>query len=254
MPRSEHSRRRCNSSIWRYLIVGLGVAQLLIGSACVCAQDAGDDEEVEFQAGSEKPGSANVASYTLRKSTISPNGNYGIVFPAQTNEDDARDYVVAVGESRILGEIDFELDDAYFPGKNYGGLDVYWTPDSSVVVVISAGKWTPRELVVIELKDGHIARQTPLFAELEKAIAAAAPKESRLPNPMVEMDLTDVSWKTGENRLLHLECDVLTNPKGLSDEESWCGNVVANWDLGKHAFTAVKVTQTSFRKAGEEDP
>jgi hypothetical protein len=192
-------------------------------------------------------------SYTLRKSAVSPNGKYGIIFPDRTRMDDPANFLVAVKESRILGEIDFQPDDIYFAGKNHGGLTVRWAPNSSAVLVVTEGKWSPRELIVVELKDGRIGRQTPLIGALEKGIHAAAPKAAGLDRAMVELEVKDIAWKAGKSLQLQFKCEVSTNPKGFPNEDSWSGSIVALWDAAQHKFTEVKVKQTSFRKGGKDE-
>lgn len=237
----------------RWLCSGLTAAGMAVCLPTARAQEAGEDEEVPFHGPDVHPGypDAFLVSYTLRKNTVSPDGKYGVIFPDRTRMDDATDFLVVVKESRILGVIEFGSEDTYFVGKNHGGLNVYWAPNSSAVLVVSEGKWTPRELMLIELKDGRIVRQTPLFAPWEKAIHAAAPKAAELGRAMVELDLNGVSWKMEKSLLLQLKCDVSTNPKGFSDQSSWSGSVVGAWDIARHEFTQVKVKQTSFSKGGK---
>ena len=217
------------------------------------AQEAGDDEEVEFHGPDVRPGYPDAfhLSYTLRKDAVSPDGTYGVLFPDRTHMDDPANFIVAVKESRLVGMIDFEPEHIYFAGSNHGGLSVCWAPNSSTVLVVSEGKWSPRELMLIELKDGRINRQTPLLGLFEKAIVSAAPKAFRQGTSMVEMDLNDISWKT--EKLLQIKGELTTNPKAFPNENSWSGTIAASWDTALCKFTQVKVKQTSFTKAETEE-
>ena len=221
------------------------------GAAGDAAQDEKEDEAVEFHGPDVHPGYPDSfhVSYTLRKSALSPDGKYGVIFPDRNLEDSpGADFVVAVKDSSIVGLVELNSDDVYFRGKNHGGLNVYWAPDSSAALVESEGKWEPRALVLIELKDGRIARQTELSGALSKLIDSAAPKADHF-RAGVELDVNDVSWKAGKS--LQLKCEVTSNPKGNSGENSWAGTVTAVWDVALHKFLPFKVKQTSFHKAGK---
>jgi hypothetical protein len=107
---------------------------------------------VEFHGPEVHPGYPDTfcAGYTLRKSAVSPDGKYGVIFPNRLVSDEGADFIVALKPSKILGKI--ETEDPYFEGENHGGIEFHWVPDSSALLVVHAGKWMPREVIVIEFK------------------------------------------------------------------------------------------------------
>ncbi len=140
------------------------------------AQETESDKYIEFHGTGVHPGYPDAFQlyHKLTKNLVSPDGQFGIIYPSPGLIDSPpADYVVAVRESRIIGLV--ETDAPYFSGVN-GELAAHWSPDNSVVLVEIDGKWLPRNLVVIELTNGEIVRQTQLADRLLKMFSAALAK------------------------------------------------------------------------------
>jgi hypothetical protein len=242
--------------------------RLRVAIACAvtawCASDidiargADDEEEVPlpFHGPDVHPGYPDAfhVGFVLLSSALSPDKRYGIIYPRRFIGDTAGDFVVDVPGSRVLASV--AADEPYFVGKNHGSIGFHWAPDSSAVLVENGGKWAPRNLLLIELKDGIVARQTDLLDALDRLFSPAIAKaeHTRARDASVdELSITDVRWKNGRGAQVEIACEGGTNPKGFAEQSAWSGKLVAIWDVAQRKFVQQKVTQTSFRKAGREE-
>jgi hypothetical protein len=219
-------------------LLGSRVYFLTIVAVCFLAGestrgDESEDRSVEFH-GPGHPGYPNpfLLSYTLLESTLSPNKQFGVIFPKLLLEG-SPDFIVDAKQSLVLGEVN--TDEPYFEHKNRGGLDVYWSPDSSAVLVENAGRWEPDGLVLLELKDGKISRQTKLGDQLGKmfspAIAKAEHRRNDPDNGGAYYDVKAVRWKKEGGLQLRISCDGYTNPKAFDTSSTWEGKLEAVYDL-----------------------
>lgn len=231
-----------------------------VGAVGVTAAFSADNEEetpLPFHGPGVRPGNPDAfhVGYQLLPSALSPNKRYGIIYPKRFLEDNpGANFVVDVPGSRILASLDVE--DSYFVGRNHGSIDCHWAPDSSAVLVENGGKWMPRNLVLIELKDGAVVRQTELSDPLLRLFAPAIAKAERSrasETSADELTIKDVKWKNGRGAQLEIRCEGGTNPKGFEDQSAWNGKAVAVWDVARRKFVQQKVTQTSFRKAQKQE-
>jgi hypothetical protein len=232
-------------------------AVFAVGVSVALSADDEADTPIPFHGPHVRPGYPDAfhVGYVLRRSAVSPNKRYGIIYPRRfLEENPGADFVVDVPGSRVLALL--ETDQPYFVGRNHGSIDVKWAPDSSAVLVENGGKWMPRNLFLIEMKDGAVLRQTDLLEPLARVFAAAIAKAERSRASEAspdELSLTSVKWKSGRGAQLEIKCDGGTNPKGFPERSAWNGQAVAVWDVAQHKFVQQKVTQTSFRKAGKAE-
>jgi hypothetical protein len=155
-----------------------------------------------------------------------------------------RNYVVSLMPFRIIGALE---GDVYFAFRNRSNLSVTWTDDRSSALVTVDGRWGPRSVVLIEIVNGKLVRQTNL---LEKAIALLRSDcESCKSEPYNEHFLFvivtqhDVEWSfDGDNRVC-IDCTGESNPKQLSAEKSWAARLQAVWDIKQASFIQTKVSR-----------
>jgi hypothetical protein len=231
-----------------------GVFALGVGVAL-----SADDEEtpIPFHGPNVHPGYPDAfhVGYVLLPSALSPNKRYGIIYPKRFFEDNpGADFVVDVPGSRALALL--ETEESYFVGRNHGSIDVKWAPDSSAVLVENGGKWMPRNLLLIEMKDGAVMRQTDLLDPLLRVFAPTIAKAERSRASEAspdELNITSVKWKNGRGAQLEFKCEAGTNPKGFAERSHWAGKALAVWDVAQRKFVQQKVTQTAFRKAGKAE-
>jgi hypothetical protein len=239
---------------WRLVILGAVFALVL--SVAFSAEDE-EATPIPFHGPDVHAGYPDAfhVGYVLLPSALSPNKRYGIIYPKRfLEENPGADFVVDVPGSRALALLD--TDEPYFVGRNHGSIDVHWAPDSSAVLVENGGKWMPRNLLRIEMKDGAVVRQTdlldPLLRVCAPAIAKAEHTRASEASPG-ELSITEVKWKNGRGAQVEFKCEAGTNPKGFEESSAWAGKAVAVWDVAQRKFVQQKVTQTSFRKAGKAE-
>jgi hypothetical protein len=241
----------------RLLVLCAISAAFTFGFALARASDDDDETPLPFHGPDVHPGYPDAfhVGYVLRSSALSPDKRYGIIYPQRfLEENPGANFVVDVPGSRALALL--ETDAPYFSGRNHGSIEVKWAPDSSAVLVENGGKWMPRNLLLIELKDGAVARQTDLLERLARTFSPAIAKAERTrasDASVGELSITDVKWKNGRGTQLEIRCEGGTNPKSFEDQSAWAGKAVAVWDVAQRKFVQQKVTQTSFRKAGKAE-
>jgi len=232
-------------------------ATLFITPFAQKVRGANDEETVEFHGPDVHSGYPDVfhVGYELPKSMLSPDGKFGVIFPKLFRFGDSPDenFLVAVQAHEIIGII--EDGDPYFRGKNHGALSAYWAPDSSAILAINEGKWSPESMVLVELRDGRIVRQTELVRQVWKMFAPDIAKAEKKPVKDVgigAMGEIHVSWERGKAPKLHLSCEGETNPKDFPGQSRWQGRLEAVWNLQQKKWTSQHVTRISFRQATKE--
>jgi hypothetical protein len=188
----------------------------LLGSMNQAVRGDQDEEAtIEFHGPAVRPGYPDpfAIAYILRKNTLSPDRRYGVIFPKlllALEGPDAPDFVVDRQNSTILGAVEVnESVKPYYEHSPYGGLTVWWSPDSAAALIGIDAKWKPGALVVIEIKDGAIERQTDLSGQVEKLFSPAKAKHSRSHETEVsEYRVSAVKWKlTEKSRQLQIKCE-----------------------------------------------
>jgi len=216
--------------------------------------DEDDDATLEFHGPAQRPGYPDPFSiaYILRKNTLSPDTRYGVIFPKLLLAGAGPDFVVDRQNSAVLGAVEVnESTTPYYEHQNYGGLDVWWSADSAAALIEIDKKWMPGSLVVIEIKNGTIERQTDLSDQVEKLFSPAKAKHTRSSETEVsDYEVSGVKWKlTEKSKQLQIRCEGETNSRGIS-QYTWKGTFAAVWDLDKRRFIETEVTQTSFTRDG----
>jgi hypothetical protein len=240
-------------------VIGCGSSIQAADEEPAAAESPSEESEptlIEFRGPNPRPGYPDVfkLGYLLFDNTVSPNKQYGVIYPKWWL-DESPDFIVDAKNSRILASL--ETEEPYFEHKGHGGLSVNWSPDSSAVLIENAGKWFPHNLVLVELKNGKVLRQTQLLEQLEKMFQPAIAKHERPQARMVgglgEFEFTDLEWKPGKSLQLEIKCEGQTNPKGFSEESSWSGELTAVWDVKQRKFIQHKIGHTSYQPAGEKE-
>ena len=133
--------------------------------------------------------------YVLLYRTLSPNKQFGVIFPNRELEGQP-DFVVDAKQGRVLGEV--RSDDPFFEHKNRADFQVYWASDNKALLVENDARWGPEGSVVIELRNGGISRQTDICNSLSgmfsPAIARAEHNGSDRPESPA-LELKSVAWR-----------------------------------------------------------
>lgn len=187
--------------------------------------------------------------YKVHPASISPDGKYGVIYcsnPEIVRYEESRmvNYVVGLIPFQIIGLLE---GDIHFAHRNHSNLSVTWTDDSLTALVTVDGKWGPRSVVLIEISDGKLVRQTNL---LEKARALLKPDcESCNSEPYNEWFLFLIctqrndEWSFDGTSRVRIDCTGESNPKQLPHQKSWVAHLEAIWDVKQANFIQTKVNR-----------
>jgi hypothetical protein len=200
------------------------------------------DESMEFHGPGVHPGYPDAfhVGYQLKKSNVSPNGKYGLMFP-KIEFHGIGYFIVGLQPDRILGQLATKWQ--------HGRFSVHWAPDSSAVLFVNNTKWSPRDILVIELKDGHVSRQADALPAIRQVLAAAigkaehcSPEEASKPAG----DIEKVDWILQPRLQVRLRYKGYTNLKDVEGQSQWKGTLEAVWDVEQVRFISQKITGESF--------
>src|SRR5438132_14105355 len=138
----------------------LGGVLSIFAALCCNAQDSDEDEVIK---GPQFP-----ANFIVAKSSVSPDGRYGVLAPADWDHyDDSgkpQNKVVEMQSGRVLATIQAETGLIHM---NHGGiLPAQWSADNSYLVWTVDGKWTPRVLVLLKIDNGQVKWQRNLLKQM----------------------------------------------------------------------------------------
>jgi hypothetical protein len=181
--------------------------------------------------------------YLVASETLSPDGNFVIIYPKE-DTDNAKNYLVALHPFAVLGALDTKWP--YFKNENHGGLSAKWSDDGAVALVTLDGKWGPRDIFVLELRDNKLARATNLLRKMHDLLLPSFRKAKASPYN----DVFDFIFDTEEApacilqdaKQVLIDAHATTNPKG-GEGRVWTAHLVATWDIAQARFTSQKVTR-----------
>jgi hypothetical protein len=172
------------------------------------------------------------AGFTIPEKTLSPDKHFGVLVPDEQRCDAGeKNKLVEVSTGRVLAVIAGE------PGMkrmNHGGVDpTRWSADSSLLLWRVDGKWFPRALVLIQLKDSEVRWQLDLLKTAQQEILArarkAAPKKyaaakkqnagngSAYPDGFTDDVTTDGEDTASVELPVRVHVTLTSNPKEIED-------------------------------------
>jgi hypothetical protein len=146
-----------------------GVMSIVAASFCL-AQDADKDEVIR--------GPQFGANFIVPKSSVSPDGRYGVLAPADWDhfEDNGKpqNKLVEMQSGRVLAPINA---DTGLMQMNHGGiLPARWSANSSYLIWTVDGKWFFRALVLLKIENGEVKWQRDLLQQMQQEILARTRK------------------------------------------------------------------------------
>ena len=191
--------------------------------------------------------------YLLAPSSISPNQKLALIypeegdeFPTQPESRTADNYLVALDPFRILGP----LPVGYFENINHKGLSVNWAKDNSAAVVVNQGKWSPRCVVVFEVKQGQIVHQRELSQAVSDFLQVDYNKCE--PEDFMEIALSG-SWKLNAKNQVIVKCVSDSNGKGIPGKKSWRARFEGIWSVAEEKWLQKRVTPVFCRNYRDSD-
>jgi hypothetical protein len=77
------------------------------------------------------------------------------------NHRKRKDYLITLNPFSIVHALETKYP--YFQNESHGGLGAEWSNDSSVALITLDGKWGPRDIFLVELRDGKLSRMTNIL-------------------------------------------------------------------------------------------
>jgi len=211
-------------------------------------------ERVPFHGPDKRPGYPDAFQYryVLPKDAISPNGKYGLIFPAralaEAENDTLNDFVVSLEPSQILTRLDAENPE--FEGKSNGGYEIAWSPDSSVALITLEARWGPGEFFLIEFQDGKVGRITNLDEKIRQLLEPdfRKAKVDRFNDSVgftyEYLESQAPFCKLEKSTLVRIDAFVTNDPKG---DNPWRARLRAVWDIRNAKFVEQHVSRPPNR-------
>jgi tetratricopeptide (TPR) repeat protein len=194
-------------------------------------------------------------NYLIASSTISPDKKFAVIYPKESEEvsstEDEKDYLVKLEPFSVLGALD--TPEPYHENQSHGGISAKWSDDSSAALVTLDGKWGPRDVLLLELRDGKLKRTTKLLSKVANLLYPNLRKYKRFNDIGSRLIFTDFEVSIQGTKSTNISSSATTNP-GLReppDQPVWDGEVEAIWDIRQAKFTS-KIVSGQMRKVKTE--
>ena len=195
--------------------------------------------------------------YLIASSTISPDKKFAVIYPNKAMEDAAsekgreiKNYLIALQPFAILRPLDTTRP--YFQNESHGGLSAEWSDDSSVGLITLDSKWGPGDVLLVEFRNGKLARMTNILRKAHDLLLPiyGKAKAERYNDYYDFVFMEDASFTLdGTSRVL-IDANVHTSPNDLGlSPDAWRGHVEATWDVKQAKFASKEV---SGRKRGAD--
>jgi hypothetical protein len=225
----------------------------------VCAISGGlsilaADEESEAAAEDSSTGLPEkyAKDYLIARSTISPDKKFAVIYPKEDSTDE-KDYLIRLEPFSVVGALD--TSEPYHENQSHGGISAKWLDDSSVALVTLDGKWGPRDVLLLDLRDGKLKPTTSLLSKVAELLRPNLRKYSK-DKPLIYVEGgflftgCDVSFR--DTKSVNISAEATTNPK-FPETPTWDGQVEAVWNIREAKFTSKKVSG-GMRKKSQEGP
>ena len=194
--------------------------------------------------------------YLIASSTISPDKKIALIYPKLQAEEAAeeanhperiKDYLVTLQPFHVLQGLPTKFP--YFEHEGHGSLEAEWADDSSVALITLDGKWGPRDVFLVELRDGKPSRITNIARKAHDLLLPnyRKSKATRYNDLFDFIFVEDATFKLdGTSRVL-IDASAETSPNMMTDDlrssdRAWNGHVEAVWDIPQAKFTSTKAS------------
>jgi len=242
---------RINAKTMRWFFTFVTIVACAIG--CGFSILAADDES-EATAEDSSAGLAEeyAKNYLIAASTISPDKKFGVIYPKEDSTEE-KDYLVRLEPFSVLGALD--TPEPYHENQSHGGISAKWSEDTAAALVTLDGKWGPRDVLLLELRDGKLKPTTSLLSKVAELLRPNLRKYSK-DKPLIYIEggflftACEVSFR--DTKSVNISAEATTNPK-FPDTSTWDGEAEVIWNIREAKFTSKKVSG-GMRKKGEEAP
>lgn len=220
-------------------------------SACLWAEDEDSTKEHDSSAGLPKE---YASKYLIASTTISPDQKLAVIYPKDSEDEKAKDYLVSLKPFKILAPL--ATDDPYFAHRSNGGISAEWSKDSSVALVTLESKWGPGDILLYEIRDGKVARETNMTKKIGDELRPDYEKVKPEPyndsyNFILDDDMAadsgaDPSQPVQQCVLVdaqqvRVKAAATTDPKNIGGVKAWDAKFEGVWDIPQAKFTSANV-------------
>jgi hypothetical protein len=249
---------------YSYTLVAIVASVISCGFPSVLLEKKTEAAEEDSSAGLPEE---YAKSYLVAANTVSPDKKFALIYPTLEAEEAAenanhperiKDYIVMLQPFSILHPLETKWP--YFQHQSQGDLSADWSDDSSVALITLDGKWGPRDVFVLQFRNGKLSRITNILKEAHDLLLPnyRKAKADRYNDYFDFIFVEDTTFKLeGTSRVL-IDGSVETSPNLTDDvlrslDRAWRGHVQATWDIPQGKFTSKKVSG-ELRKKSEEAP
>ncbi len=220
-------------------------------ASCLLATEEDVPEERDSSAGLPKD---YASKYLIASSTFSPDQKMAVMYPKDGEDEKAKDYLITLKPFKILSPL--ATDDPYFAHRSHGGISAEWSKDSSVALVTLESKWGPGDILLYEMRDGKVTRETNMAKKIGDQLRPDYEKvkpESYndsynfiLDDDLVADSGTDSSQPVKQCVLdgaqqVRVKAAATTDPKNIPGVKAWDAKFEGVWDIAQAKFTSAKV-------------
>lgn len=152
--------------------------------------------------------------YVVHEGSESPNGQYGIIVPADESavaEGESVNYLANPKTHRVLGKIN---GSDYFEHQNHASLGVTWADDSGWCVVEYDSRFGFASISIVEPKERSFI-ETDIGEKIDKALVNVIRNQTHEPDEGAGDGVT--YFRLGADRKLRVRVTSTTDPKQLGE-------------------------------------
>jgi len=156
-----------------------------------------------------------------------------------------KDYIVALQPFTIIKALDTKVP--YFQRASKMGLGAEWSDDSAVGLITLDGWWGPRDVFLVEFRDGKLSRITNIATKVCDLLLPNYRKAERSNDIFGFFFVAHTSFKLEGTSRVVIEASADTEPNIASEDlrssdRAWRGHVQAVWDVAQARFVSQKVS------------
>ena len=156
--------------------------------------------------------------------------------PGVTNQMVTENVVVSLKEKRVLGRLELDQWDLYFPGRNHHDLQVVWGPAEKgrrFGILDFRLRFTSGAVLVVEMEPSFT--QTDICERVENSLDSVIKKQSHNSELSGEASFY---FRLGPERKIRVRALATTNPKGFETQKTYCALFQGTFDLQSKQWIA----------------
>jgi hypothetical protein len=186
--------------------------------------------------------------YQVLPGTISPDQQYGLIYPKRSRLYELRHYglfLAALKPFRVLSQLPLGNSNLAENARCY--FESNWAKDSSAVVMIAGSRWGPEKVSVVALGKGRVVERAELTAAVRRMVQPDFQKAHASPyNEYYDFVFTgSYSWDLDQAGHVRIDCECTTDPKNI-DPHRWTVHFIGSWDIGRSRLQQKKLVRVPF--------